>query len=118
MSGCTIPHITTAVGFIFLLSRSGSFVWPSNASVGTFTLDVHARVRASAGRRDRLQAFLQRHPPPGVDVGVVLTPAVQTATVLPADIDALVNSDETDHDCRPAQTRGTRLWLEERRWLW
>ena len=68
----------------------------SNASVETFTPDVHARVRASAGRRDRLRAFLQGHLPTGVDIEVVLTPAVQTAAVLPADIDALVSSDATD----------------------
>ena len=68
----------------------------SNASVETFTPDVHARVRASAGRRDRLRAFLQGHLPPGVDIEVVLTPAVQTAAVLPVDIDALVSSDATD----------------------
>ena len=68
----------------------------SNASVETFTPDVHARVRASAGRRDRLRAFLQGHLPTGVDIEVVLTPAVQTAAVLPADIDALVGSDATD----------------------
>ncbi len=71
MSNCTIPHITITVGFISLLSRSESFVRPSNASVETFTPDVHAPVRASAGWRDRLQAFLQRNPPPGVDVGVL-----------------------------------------------
>jgi len=68
----------------------------SNASVETFTPDVHARVRASAGRRDRLRAFLQGHLPTGVDIEVVLTPAVQTAAVLPADVDALVSSDATD----------------------
>jgi uncharacterized protein YegL len=68
----------------------------SNGSIETFTPDVHARVRASAGRRDRLRSFLQGHLPPGVDVEVVLTPAVQTAAVLPADIDALVSSDATD----------------------
>jgi len=68
----------------------------SNASVETFTPDVHARVRMSAGRADRLQSFLQGHLPTGVDIEVVLTPAVQTAAVLPADIDALVSSDATD----------------------
>jgi hypothetical protein len=68
----------------------------SNALVETFSPDIHARVRASAGRRDRLRAFLQGHLPPCVDVEVVLTPAVRTAAVLPADVDALVSSDATD----------------------
>jgi hypothetical protein len=68
----------------------------AKSPIETFTPDVHARVRASAGRRDRLRSFLQGHLPPGVDVEVVLTPAVQTAAVLPADIDALVSSDATD----------------------
>jgi hypothetical protein len=62
----------------------------SNASVETFTPDVHAQVPASAGRRDRLRAFLQGHLPTGVDIEVVLTPAVQTVGVLPAAIDALL----------------------------
>ena len=74
----------------------------SNASVETFTPDVHARVRASAGRRDRLRAFLQGHLPAGVDIEVVLTPAVQTAAVLPADIDALISSDATELERRQA----------------
>jgi uncharacterized protein YegL len=68
----------------------------SNAPIETFTPDILARVRASAGRRDRLRAFLQGHLPSGVDVEVVLTAAVETAAVLPADIDALVSSDATD----------------------
>ena len=77
------------------MSDTSSSIDP-NAPVETFRPDIHARVRASAGRRDRLQAFLQGHLPPGVDVEVVLTPAVQTAAVLPADVDALVSSDATD----------------------
>ncbi|RCU44474.1 VWA domain-containing protein [Haloplanus salinus] len=74
----------------------------SNALIETFTPDIHARVRASAGRADRLQAFLQGHLPAGVEVKVVLTPAVQTAAVLPADVDALVSSDATDLERRQA----------------
>ncbi|WP_318570671.1 hypothetical protein [Salinigranum marinum] len=74
----------------------------SSALVETFSSDVHALVRASAGRRDRLRSFLQGHLPASVDVEVVLTPAVQTAAVLPADTDALVSSDATDLERRQA----------------
>jgi len=74
----------------------------SNALVETFTPDVNARVRASTDRCDRLRIFLQGHLPPSVDVEVVLTPAVQTAAVLPADVDALVSSDATDIERRQA----------------
>ena len=77
------------------MSETNSAV-DSNALVETFSPDVHARVRASAGRTDRLRAFLQGHLPTGVNVEVVLTSAVQTAAVLPADVDALVSSDATD----------------------
>jgi len=68
----------------------------ASTSIESFTPNVHARVRSSAGRADRLRSFLQGHLPPGVDIEVVLTPAVQTAAVLPADVDALVSSDATD----------------------
>jgi uncharacterized protein YegL len=74
----------------------------SNTLVETFTPDVHARVRMSVGRADRLQSFLQGHLPPGIDIEVVLTPAVQTAAVLPADVDALVSSDATELERRQA----------------
>jgi hypothetical protein len=49
----------------------------SNASVETFTPDIHARVRASVGRCDRIRAFLYGHLPAGVTVEVVLTPAAR-----------------------------------------
>jgi len=74
----------------------------SNTLDETFTPDIHAWVRASTGRAGRLQSFLQGHLPPGVDVEVVLTSAVQTAAVLPSDIDALVSSDATDLERRQA----------------
>ncbi|MFC6943099.1 VWA domain-containing protein [Salinirubellus sp. GCM10025818] len=74
----------------------------SNALVETFTPDIHARVRASAGRRDRLRSFLQGHLPPSIDIEIVLTPTVQTAAVLPADVDALVSSDATELERRKA----------------
>src|SRR6056297_1169062 len=83
------------------MSETNSAV-DSNALVETFSPDVHARVRSSTGRRDRLRAFLQGHLPASIDVEVVLTPAVQTAAVLPADIDALVSSDATDLERRQA----------------
>jgi hypothetical protein len=86
----------------FLIMSETNSAVDSNALVETFSPDVHARVRASAGRTDRLRAFLQGHLPPSVDVEVVLTPAVQTAAVLPADIDALVSSDATDLERRQA----------------
>jgi len=74
----------------------------ASTSIESFTPDVHARVRSSAGRADRLRSFLQGHLPPGVDIEVVLTPAVQTAAVLPADVDALVSSDATELERRQA----------------
>ena len=60
------------------------------------TPDIASRVRTSASRADRLRAFICGHLPSGVDVEVVLTPAVKTAAVLPAEPDALVRSDATD----------------------
>ena len=74
----------------------------ASTSIESFTPNVHARVRSSAGRTDRLRSFLQGHLPPGVDIEVVLTPAVQTAAVLPADVDALVSSDATELERRQA----------------
>ena len=64
--------------------------------VKRFIPDIAPHVRTSANRADRLQAFICGHLPPGVDVEVVLTSAVETAAVLPADIDVLVSSDATD----------------------
>jgi hypothetical protein len=83
------------------MSKTSSSV-KSNASVEALTPDIHARVWASAGRCDRLRSFLQGHLPASVDVEVVLTPAVQTAAVLPADTDALVSSDAPDLERRQA----------------
>ena len=67
-----------------------------SGSAEAFAPDVAAQVRASTNRADRLRAFIRGHLPPGIDVEVVLTPAVETAAVLHADIDALVGSDATD----------------------
>ncbi|WP_049986465.1 VWA domain-containing protein [Halobellus rufus] len=61
-----------------------------------FCPDIAPRVRSSASRADRLQAFICGHLPTGIDVEVVLTPAVKTAAVLPAEADALVRSDTTE----------------------
>ena len=60
------------------------------------TPNITSRVRTSASRADRLQAFICGHLPTGIDVEVVLTPAVKTAAVLPAEDDALVRSDATE----------------------
>lgn len=60
------------------------------------TPNITSRVRISTGRADRLRAFICGHLPSGIDVEVVLTPAVKTAAVLPAEADALVRSDATE----------------------
>jgi hypothetical protein len=64
--------------------------------VERFIPDIAPRVRTSDSRADRLGSFIRGHLPPDVDVEVVLTPGVETAAVLPVDIDALVSSDATD----------------------
>jgi len=64
--------------------------------VERFTPDTTSRVRTSASRADRLRAFICGHLPSDTDVEVVLTPAVKTAAVLPAEADALVRSDATE----------------------
>ncbi|WP_318570606.1 hypothetical protein [Salinigranum marinum] len=48
-------------------------------------------------------AFIRGHLPPGIDVEVVLTPAVETAAVLPANPDALVASDATEFERQQAE---------------
>ncbi|WP_324665734.1 VWA domain-containing protein [Haloarcula sediminis] len=60
------------------------------------TPDTASLVRTSASRSDRLRAFIRGHLPLGLDVEVILTPAVKTAAVLPAEADALVRSDATE----------------------
>jgi uncharacterized protein YegL len=62
----------------------------------TLTPDIPALVRASRKRAERLRAFICGHLPPGIKIEVVLTPAVQTAAVLPADLEAILRSDATD----------------------
>jgi len=68
-----------------------------------FVPDVAAQVRTASGRTERLRAFVRGHLPPGIDVEVVLTPAVETAAVLPADLDALVASDATEFERQQAE---------------
>ncbi|WP_255152702.1 VWA domain-containing protein [Halorarius halobius] len=68
-----------------------------------FVPDVTAQVRTSSGRTERLRAFVRGHLPPGIDVEVVLTPAVETAAVLPASLDALVASDATEFERQQAE---------------
>jgi type IV pilus biogenesis protein CpaD/CtpE len=53
-------------------------------------------VRAAGDQRDRLRAFLQGHLSAAVSVKLLFIPAVQTAAVLPVDVNALVSSDATD----------------------
>ncbi|MDX1744797.1 MAG: hypothetical protein R3324_02570, partial [Halobacteriales archaeon] len=77
------------------MARTDSAVNPAQLAE-TLTPDVAARVRASTDRADRLRAFICGHLPPGVEIEVVLTPAVQTAAVLPADLEAILRSDATD----------------------
>ncbi|WP_192918699.1 vWA domain-containing protein [Salinigranum salinum] len=52
--------------------------------------------RISPNRADRIREFICGHLPDGVDVDVVITTSVQTAAVLPADIDAILSSDATE----------------------
>jgi len=54
------------------------------------------RSRISPQRADRLRAFILGHLPRGVTVDVVISSSVQTAAVLPVDVDAIVSSDATE----------------------
>jgi len=68
----------------FLIMSETNSAVDSNALVGIFSPDTHARVRSSTDRCDRLRAFLWGHLPASIDVEVVLTTAVRTVAVLPA----------------------------------
>ena len=68
-----------------------------------FVPDVAAQVRTSSGRTERLRAFIRGHLPTETDVEVVLTPSVETAAVLPANLDALVASDATEFERQQAE---------------
>lgn len=75
----------------------------TGATARRFVPDVAAQVRTSSGRTERLRAFVRGHLPPGIDVEVVLTPAVETAAVLPANPNALVASDATEFERQQAE---------------
>lgn len=54
------------------------------------------RSRISPQRADRLREFILGHLPRGLTVDVVISSSVQTAAVLPVDVDAIVSSDATE----------------------
>ena len=56
------------------------------------------RARQSQHRATRIREFIQSHLPEGTFVDVVLTPHIETAAVLPASLDAIVDSNTTDVD--------------------
>ena len=64
--------------------------------VDDLTPQAATRARISTQRADRLREFILGHLPDEVAVDVVITSGVQTAAVLPADVDAIVSSDATD----------------------
>jgi hypothetical protein len=64
--------------------------------VGDLTPQAATRARISTQRADRLREFILSHLPGEVTVDVIITSSVQTAAVLPADVDAIVSSDATD----------------------
>ncbi len=58
--------------------------------------DAAVRSRISTQRADRLREFIFGHLPRDVTVDVVISSSVQTAAVLPVDVDAIVSSDATE----------------------
>ena len=63
--------------------------------------DRPAQARRSSQRTRRLTEYIQAHT--GENIEVVLTSHVQTACVLPADADRLIDADATDFDQQAAQ---------------
>jgi hypothetical protein len=63
--------------------------------VDDLTPQAATRARVSPQRADRLREFILGHLPDDVTADVVITAGIQTAAVLPADIDAIVSSDAT-----------------------
>ncbi|WP_049984629.1 VWA domain-containing protein [Halobellus rufus] len=63
--------------------------------------DRPAQARRSSQRTRRLTEYIQAHT--GKNIEVVLTSHVQTACVLPADADRLIDADATDFDQQAAQ---------------
>jgi len=64
--------------------------------IDDLTPQAATRARISTHRADRLREFILGHLPDDVTVDVVITAGVQTAAVLPADVEAIVSSDATD----------------------
>ena len=64
--------------------------------VDDLTPQAATRARISTERADRLREFILGHLPDDVTVDVVITAHVQTAAVLPADVDAILSSNATD----------------------
>lgn len=58
--------------------------------------DTAARARITTQRADRLREFIFGHLPEDVTVDAVISSGVQTAAVLPTDVEAIVSSDATD----------------------
>jgi len=58
--------------------------------------DAAVRSRISPQRADRLREFILGHLPRDVTVDVVISSSVQTAAVLPVDVDAIVSSGATE----------------------
>ena len=55
-----------------------------------------ARARITTQRADRLREFILGHLPDGVTVDVVISAGIQTAAVLPTEIDAIFSSEATE----------------------
>ncbi|WP_254824860.1 VWA domain-containing protein [Haloglomus halophilum] len=64
--------------------------------VDDFSPHAAVRARISTQRADRLREFILGHLPDDVTVDVVISAGVQTAAVLPADVEAIVSSDATE----------------------
>lgn len=73
----------------------------SSTRTAAATPDPPAQARRSTRRKHRLTEYIQAHT--GESIEVVLTPHVQTACVLPADEDSLIDADSTDFDQRAAK---------------
>ncbi|MDR5657684.1 VWA domain-containing protein [Halodesulfurarchaeum sp. HSR-GB] len=72
----------------------------SAATRNTFSQSA-AYFRSSPDRQERLRNYVQRHT--GEHVDVRLTPSVETAAVMPASEDALLEAEETDFDNQEAE---------------
>jgi len=59
---------------------------------------IAVRSRISTDRANRLREFICGHLPGDITVDVVISAGVQTAAVLPADVEAVLSSDATDFE--------------------